>query len=351
MATIVSAQQRPVDSRTSLEGDSMARSVTRQVLTAIAGIVALAVLYFLATAQAVTIIDAKGIDTEMERARTALGQTIILDTEALAAIEEAYGLAGLRLARPERVAPAEISLATGRPDGRVLAWTPRRFGSETFVSIAPFRMTAGLMLMIVIGFVLHRLHSLARHLDRRLTAARSQALEDVLTGVSSRLGFNEALAEQLQQLDDGGAGAALLLLDLDGFKEVNDRLGHLAGDQMLREMARRIRSYARPEDIVARLGGDEFAIIKRSGHATEELAEFATDLVHLLSAPCAIDGRVASVGVSIGIARVPEHAREAEELVSAADMALYRAKAQNGGCFEFAMPRPYPQLATSRPAA
>jgi diguanylate cyclase (GGDEF)-like protein len=313
--------------------DRAARSMTRQVLFALAAIAVLAVVFLSATAHAVLLIDDMSAKADAERARIALSQTIVLDPVALEAIGQTYQLRGVRLALPAEVADAEQSLPTGRPDGRVLAWTPRRMGTEIFFAIAPLRITAAALLIAAIAFVLHRLHALARHLDRRRAAARSQALEDALTGVASRLGFNEAFQSQLES----GAAAALMLLDLDGFKDVNDRLGHLGGDKLLREIAGRIKAYAQPGDLVARLGGDEFAVIRRSGVDRRALEEFASDLIHLLSAPCHVDGRVADVSVSIGIARLPDDGREADALIRAADAALYRAKAGRGGCVEFAI--------------
>lgn len=333
------------------DGDKLVRAITHQVLIAIGTMAILAVLYFLATSQAVSMIDRKGMDAERERARMAVAQTIVLDAEAVQAIETTYQLDNARLVLPDRVGPNEISQPTGRADGSVLAWTPRRLGTQTLQTIGPMRIAAAILLLSAILFVLYRLQALARHLDRRLAAARTQALQDSLTGLASRRAFDEALETQLQLLHSEGAGTALFLLDLDGFKDVNDRLGHLAGDELLREMARRIKAYARPTDLVARLGGDEFAIIRTTDLDCKALEEFATDLVHLLSAPCAIDRRVAEVTVSIGIARLPEHARSTEELVSAADAALYRAKALRGGHFEFANTRPYPMTTAERPAA
>src|SRR5690606_24779757 len=95
------------------------------------------------------------------------------------------------------------------------------------------------------------------------------------------------------------------------------------------------KAYAAPDDTVARLGGDEFAIIRRSGLDHASLAEFANDLIHLLSAPCRIEGRTARVSVSIGVARVRPD-RGADGLIRSADAALYQAKSRGGGRFEFA---------------
>lgn len=339
MTSTISAQRPAGTPAPSADEDRFTRSITRQVVFVLVAIAVLAAVFLSATAHAVFVINDKSIAADTERAHTALSQNLVLDAVALDAIEQTYQLQGARLAAPGAVADAETSIALGRADGLVFAWTPRRMGTEVFYAIAPLRISAAGLLIFAIAFVLHRLYTLARHLDRRRVAARTQAVEDVLTGVASRLGFNEALAAQFIDTRDNGAKAALLLLDLDGFKAVNDRLGHLAGDKVLVEIARRLKAYARPTDLVARLGGDEFAIIRRSGLEPEALEEFATDLVHLLSAPCHVDGRVASVSASIGVARLPGDADDADDLIRAADAALYRAKAERGGRHEFAMTR------------
>lgn len=352
MTTVVAVKNRPDGTEPAADQDRISRSITRQVIFVLIAIAILAVVFLSATAHAVFVIDDKSIAADVERARLALSRNLVLDPPALDAIAETYQLSGARLALPGDVSPAETSLPIGSADGRVFAWTPRRMGTEVFFTIAPLRITAAALLIGAIAFVLHRLHALARHLDRRRAVARSQAVEDVLTGVASRLGFNEALEDQFSQLRDEGTGAALVILDLDGFKGVNDRLGHLAGDQVLKEMARRIKAYARPDDLVARLGGDEFAVIRRSGLHREALEEFATDLVHLLSAPCAIEGRVASLSVSLGVASLPGDGQEPDALIRAADAALYRAKAARGGHFEFATtPAGKPPDTAARPAA
>jgi diguanylate cyclase (GGDEF)-like protein len=223
-----------------------------------------------------------------------------------------------------------------------MAFVPRALGTETFRTIAPIRMTAALVLALFITLVLHRLHALARHMDAQRIAARHLATLDPLTGLSNRLHFNDRLARQIDAAATGEA-AALVLLDLDSFKDINDRHGHVAGDRVLQQVARRLKSLASPDDVVARLGGDEFAIIRHAATTRHELTAFAEKLVALVAAPCPIDGREMAVGVSVGIARIEPETRDAEALIRATDLALYRAKARPAGTYEFAagtMPRP-----------
>lgn len=158
------------------------------------------------------------------------------------------------------------------------------------------------------------------------------ALRDPLTGLGNRRAFQAALAAALTGAE---AEAALLLLDLDRFKHVNDSLGHPVGDALLRVVAQRLRASLRAGDILVRLGGDEFAILLPRADGAERLAE---RLVDLLGRPYLVEGHLANIGVSIGIARVPADAAEGGMLLRRADLALYAAKA--AGRRQFAVFRP-----------
>lgn len=151
------------------------------------------------------------------------------------------------------------------------------------------------------------------------------ARTDPLTGLANRRWFQERLGEMLR---GPRAGAAVLLLDLDRFKAVNDSLGHPAGDALLQIVARRLRSALRDEDMVARLGGDEFAVVLAQAAGAEALA---ARLIDLLSRPYLVDGRAANIGASIGIAVGPRDGADPAELVRRADLALYEAKASGRG--------------------
>ena len=115
-------------------------------------------------------------------------------------------------------------------------------------------------------------------------------------------------------------------MDLDGFKEINDNLGHAAGDAVLVEVARRLESTARDADTVARLGGDEFAVLMETGVSDEGARRLAARIKASLSEPIVIDRQEAYIGVSIGIAHYPQDADSVDSLVNAADIAMYDAK-------------------------
>src|SRR5215218_860524 len=117
-----------------------------------------------------------------------------------------------------------------------------------------------------------------------------------------------------------------MVLDLDGFKEVNDTLGHGAGDELLREVARRVRGLARGSDTLARLGGDEFAVILPAAASPASAAALAARIVEAVGQPFAVDGQEVRAGVSVGVGLFPDDAESPGGLLQCADLALYRAK-------------------------
>ncbi|CAH2602913.1 EAL domain-containing protein [Rhodovastum atsumiense] len=158
------------------------------------------------------------------------------------------------------------------------------------------------------------------------------ARHDSLTGLPNRALFAERMEQAVARLG-GGEPFVLLYLDLDGFKAVNDTLGHATGDRLLCLVAGRISACLREADTVARLGGDEFAILMpgvKCPAATELIAHL---LIRVIGLPCGIDGRQLVVGASIGAAFAPAGAASPDSLMRQADMALYRAKESGRGCY------------------
>ncbi len=175
-----------------------------------------------------------------------------------------------------------------------------------------------------------------RRAEARIT---HMAHHDALTGLPNRTLFSIRLAEAIAEQARTGAGAALLCLDLDKFKFVNDTLGHPAGDALLRVVAERITACLGREDLVARLGGDEFAVLMHNPEGAT-VAAVTGRIIEALSRPVRLGDRDCQIGVSVGIARLPEHGTDSDTLLRNADLALYRAKADGGSvahCFEAAM--------------
>ncbi len=152
------------------------------------------------------------------------------------------------------------------------------------------------------------------------------AHHDVLTGLANRAAFHARLAQALGLATQSAGQFAVLCLDLDRFKLVNDLHGHASGDALLQQVAERLRKVIRTEDLIARLGGDEFAILQSDVRQPEAAIQLASRVVRSLADPFDIDGRSMSIGTSIGVALCPVHGHSADVLMKNADAALYRAK-------------------------
>jgi diguanylate cyclase (GGDEF)-like protein/PAS domain S-box-containing protein len=176
--------------------------------------------------------------------------------------------------------------------------------------------------------------SLSDITDRRMAQERllHDALHDGLTGLPNRVLFMDRLMQCLSHLDrDPAYGCALLYIDIDRFKFVNDSLSHSAGDRLLIELARRVGRLLRPSDTLARLGGDEFAVLLDGIAGPDEACDVATRIGAAIAGPVFLDRRDLSVAASIGIAHNLDGVVDPEELVRNADIAMYDAKAQGGG--------------------
>jgi len=174
-----------------------------------------------------------------------------------------------------------------------------------------------------------------KHAEARIVRL---AQYDPLTDLANRTLFNQMLGEALTTGRSRQPRVAVLCLDLDRFKSVNDTLGHPVGDLLLQQTADRLRHCVRTDDTIARLGGDEFAIVLARANDRDEVAKVADRIVKSLSAPFQLNRQEVSIGVSIGIALAPEHGQQAEDLLKRADMALYVAKGDGRGTFRFFLP-------------
>lgn len=161
------------------------------------------------------------------------------------------------------------------------------------------------------------------------------AYYDVLTGLANRSYFRDQLRKAIAMSSRGYYHFALLYFDLDEFKRINDTLGHDAGDELLKEVARRLISRLREEDTIARLGGDEFAVILSGISDRKQAAFIATNLQQAFALPVKLAGHDVSISASIGITIAPEDADEEELLLKHADLAMYEAKARGKNTFHF----------------
>jgi len=163
------------------------------------------------------------------------------------------------------------------------------------------------------------------------------ARHDAVTDLPNRVLLREYMEDVLARAR-GGEAAAVLCLDLDHFKNVNDTLGHPVGDALLRAVAERLRACTTPHDMVARLGGDEFAIIQTAAGQPHAAGALAAHVVETLGAPFDLAGHQVTIGTSVGIAVAPRDGVDPDILLKAADMALYRAKTEGRGVFRFFEP-------------
>jgi diguanylate cyclase (GGDEF)-like protein len=173
--------------------------------------------------------------------------------------------------------------------------------------------------------------------ERKRTEAEVARLatHDELTGLANRGLFRERVNAALNRAQRYGDSFALMLFDLDRFKEINDSHGHPAGDAVLKEVGRRLALCVRERGVAARLGGDEFAILQTRARTDEEAAEFARHIIAAIRAPFVLDGENIPLATSIGITLVPRDGADYEQLVKKADQALYRAKERGGNIFCF----------------
>lgn len=168
--------------------------------------------------------------------------------------------------------------------------------------------------------------------ERRITML---AHHDPMTGLLNRTKFTEHLNSCVARLERYGAPFSLMFLDLDQFKSVNDGRGHLVGDKLLVQVAKRIHAMVRDTDLAARLGGDEFAIILPNDSNADKVGALAARVIEEIKRPCAIDGEQIHIGVSIGIAIAPMNGTRPDQILRNADLALYRAKADGRSVFRF----------------
>jgi diguanylate cyclase (GGDEF)-like protein len=176
--------------------------------------------------------------------------------------------------------------------------------------------------------------------ERRRAEARIAHLahHDVLTDLPNRALLRERLEQAVDAMRQGGRRLAVLMLDLDRFKEVNDTLGHQAGDALLKIITKRLRGCVRETDTIARLGGDEFAIVQRAADPAIDSVVLAQRILDVIKEPLDLDGHHVLTGTSIGIAIAPDDGEDSDQLLKNADLALYRAKSEGRGTYCFFEP-------------
>jgi len=221
-------------------------------------------------------------------------------------------------------------MATGVPDQILLEW--RRLDGQ-WVSHEMYVVAEYDVDGLVIGTL-----AIGRDVTQRKAVEQQllyQASYDALTGLPNRRMFGDRLREEIAKAVRSKKNVALLFIDLDRFKEVNDTLGHEIGDRLLADTAQRIRNCVRESDTVARLGGDEFVIILPEVDETAHLVRIVQAIIDSMQKPFNFDENTACISVSIGIASYPEDAKTQEALIACADQAMYAAKDLGRNGFSF----------------
>jgi diguanylate cyclase (GGDEF)-like protein/PAS domain S-box-containing protein len=236
---------------------------------------------------------------------------------------------GLSLGEITELQPVEAEIAAGHEHASDPLHIATHYlvtpdGSERAVRVARHPLPANGGSVIAITDVTENL-AMAQQIAH-------QATHDDLTGLPNRTILSDRLAQMIASARRRGQSAAILFIDLDGFKKVNDALGHAAGDLLLREVADRLTSRIRAEDTVARWGGDEFVILLRRLSDEGAVIGFANEVIALLEEPFNLDGQEAFVSASIGISLFPRDGVGADQLLLRADAAMYRAKNDGGRC-------------------
>jgi diguanylate cyclase (GGDEF)-like protein/PAS domain S-box-containing protein len=226
--------------------------------------------------------------------------------------------------KPVDPASASALGADGNPMHIATHTLTTRDGSERAVRIARHPLPADGGSVIAITDVTANL-AMAQQITH-------QATHDGLTGLPNRAILSDRLGQLIASARRRNQSAAVLFIDLDGFKKVNDALGHAAGDLLLREVAARLVSRIRAEDTVARWGGDEFVILLRRLDDENSVIGFANTIIHLLEEPFDLGGQNAFISASIGVSLFPRDGLEADQLLLRADAAMYRSKKDGGRC-------------------
>jgi diguanylate cyclase (GGDEF)-like protein/PAS domain S-box-containing protein len=283
--------------------------------------------------------EALSLTTERARALARADHALLVfleDDEPVVKCEAGTGDSAVPPAVREACLARDEPALTVDESGRSVAAVPIRHGGGAAGVLAVFSKEPDAfsdadidslgLLSVVVSAALDR-DELRQHAER----SEYQALHDGLTGLPNRTLFKDRIDQAVLTSEREGTRFAVLLIDLDRFKEINDTLGHASGDHVLREVSRRLQDCVRASDTVARLGGDEFGLLlpKQSEAEAAETVRILEKLTASIEAPVEVDDLPLAVESSIGVAFYPEHGRGVDELMKRADVAMYKAKQEN----------------------
>lgn len=265
-----------------------------------------------------------------------------LDGTFIKQVSEQNLIEGLRFSVVNNPGSGEISVPIRSDVGDLIGyftWKPELPGDRLLKVIAPATAVAAAIILLLLGALVRRLKQSMSALERtvlELKASEAQAhhlaFHDVLTGLPNRALFEDRLNYAIARRQ-GGEQVAVMMLDLDRFKHINDTLGHPAGDSLIREFSIRLSKVVGGEDTITRLGGDEFAIVQVCTAGMAGPDELCKKILAMVHEPYDLMGNQIFVGTSIGLVLAPDAGTDRSELLRKADIALYRAKAEGRNCY------------------
>jgi diguanylate cyclase (GGDEF)-like protein len=257
-----------------------------------------------------------------------------IDQHMIRAIEREMAITGLRVDSANQAQAGETSVELAMQAGEApvsLYWRANTPGSAILARIAPALGVITLFFGFVTLIVLRTMRASRQELEVSERRAVEMAYRDPLTGLANRLKLVETLKVQIPTLAPGQK-LALFFLDLDGFKDINDTLGHPVGDELLAMVGERLEGILGSKGMTVRFGGDEFAVLAPISQS-DEIGRIAERIIDTVRQPVSAGEHVLHVGVTLGISLAPEHGGEPEELLRRADIALYKAKGEGRGTY------------------
>ncbi|MEJ8475515.1 putative bifunctional diguanylate cyclase/phosphodiesterase [Roseibium algae] len=261
-----------------------------------------------------------------------------LDSDIISKIAGISGLDGLSLTKSSIARPSLASLELRSPKGQLLGylqWRANKPGTEMLRRIAPVLLILALAIVGLTVGVMDFTRQTTRNLSQSQAKAVYTARHDALSGLPNREQFTYLLAKALKEPQTEAEGSAVVYIDLDRFKDINDTLGHGAGDEIITAVAARLRAVVPGSGVIARIGGDEFAMLLTKCDSAESVERILTRVQDQLVRPIRIDNNELYVSLSMGAALAPRDGDDPGELLRKADIALYDAKANGRGRWSF----------------
>jgi diguanylate cyclase (GGDEF)-like protein len=263
-----------------------------------------------------------------------------IDSVLLARMQEMLQLDGLEVRRelPSGAEKASVPITTTRHGRQIghLVWNAQRPGAAIIKTTSPLLIALisyCMAAMLLVGMIFRRVRMTARELSASQAQAVHVALHDPMSDLPNRTNFQQALSVLLLDLAESqeDEGVIIAYIDIDRFKDVNDTLGHQAGDDLICLAAERLRLVLQPSDMLARFGGDEFVIMRRQNRVRGAISQIGATVMAAFQVPFTVMGHELDVTASCGIAWSPNHGTTVGELLRNADIALYQAKARGRG--------------------